>query len=786
MTSKDVQVTEEQAIELAQRHREAGNFLVASRIYQDILETFPDHFQSLQGLALISYARRDFKDARQWFEKALKVNKADDACWNNYGVVLDEMGLVDEAHKAWNKAIKACDWAPEGYNNKAYSYWKQRNYRQAEKYAKIAVEKKPDHAHAWLNLGNVQYSRGKEKEACESWEKAVQHDPLLVEPYSNLGNFYRERGDLDKGESYLKKALECNPNHVHALNNLGCLLRDQGRTADAETYFHQAVSLQPNYALAHFNLAICQAEAMKLREAAASCRYALTFQPDQPEVHLQLGTVLRELGQVEDAEFEVRRAMTLNPGLAGAYYELADLLFMRDRLREAEEVLEQALKIEANSARVFIRQADLLELTGRYDEALEAVEKAMAANDRFPRVYTKKAMLYTMLDNLEEAEKVISEAIEAFPKVATFYAIKADILQTGGRMKESEEFIEKGMKLNARLPSFYSFLRNIRSYEPDHEDTKRVLELEKVAHQYPLHSRAVLHFALFGVYEDLKDYDKAFYHLQEGNRTKRMMVPYNPEYIVAQRNSIKKYYNKKFFPKFEGKNHDSERPVFILGMPRSGTTLTEQILSSHPEVFGAGELNALPEAEREIGLVTPDNAREFGEYYLDLVRKRDKTEGKARFVTDKLPANFIRIGLIASVFPNAKIIHCRRDPIDTCFSCYKQNFAFGQYWSYDLQELADEYARYQDMMDHWRKVLPGGFYEITYEDTVNNFEEQARKLIDYVGLPWDDACLQPHKKKRAVLTASKAQVVKPVYKTSVKSWQRYEEQLQPLIKGLEA
>ena len=216
-------------------------------------------------------------------------------------------------------------------------------------------------------------------------------------------------------------------------------------------------------------------------------------------------------------------------------------------------------------------------------------------------------------------------------------------------------------------------------------------------------------------------------------------------------------------------------------MPRSGSTLTEQILASHPDVFGAGELSDLSNIDHKFGNDISTRVKEFGEEYCTGLRGYHPD---AKRITDKMPGNFMRLGMILTSMPNAKVIHTKRNPIDTCLSCYKQLFARGQYWSYNLEEMAQYYKEYEKMMAHWLEVFPGQIYEISYEETVSDFENQARALIDYVELEWNDACLTPHKTKRPILTASKGQVVKPVYKTSVKAYERYEKQLQPLIEGL--
>jgi hypothetical protein len=267
------------------------------------------------------------------------------------------------------------------------------------------------------------------------------------------------------------------------------------------------------------------------------------------------------------------------------------------------------------------------------------------------------------------------------------------------------------------------------------------------------------------------------------NDFKRQGVPYDREAQEAMFAHIRETYTPEILKELEGKGFDSDLPVFIVGMPRSGTTLTEQIISSHPNVYGAGELIEFGTVSKKFGDVTPDNAAAMGEAYITALKTYDPS-GNAKRITDKMPANFTHIGKILSILPQAKIIHCRRDPVDTCLSCFKQNFSRGQYWSYDLEDLAHHYDEYEKMMNYWRDVLGNQFLEIDYEDTVGDFENQARKLIDFVGLEWNNACLEPHKQKRDVLTASKAQVIQPVYKTSVKSWQNYETYLEPLMNAL--
>ncbi len=220
-------------------------------------------------------------------------------------------------------------------------------------------------------------------------------------------------------------------------------------------------------------------------------------------------------------------------------------------------------------------------------------------------------------------------------------------------------------------------------------------------------------------------------------------------------------------------------------MPRSGTTLTEQIIASHPDVFGAGELMNISYLHQKHQTLTLENCATIGNTYVEETENIHAEAKSALRITDKMPGNFSKIGYILAAMPNAKIIHCQRNPVDTCLSCYKQLFARGQHWSYNLEEMAEYYGMYNNMMSFWRSVIPDQILEIKYEDTVNDFENQARKLIDYADLEWNDDCLTPHKSKRSILTASKGQVRKPIYKTSVEAWRRYEDQLTPLKEALD-
>jgi len=304
-----------------------------------------------------------------------------------------------------------------------------------------------------------------------------------------------------------------------------------------------------------------------------------------------------------------------------------------------------------------------------------------------------------------------------------------------------------------------------------------------------------LHFALGKGFDDTRQYDKAFGHFLQGCLLRRKRIEYSTEGNNQYGRNIRTFFSRGNIDQLRGEACSSDVPIFVLGMPRSGTTLTEQIIASHPDVHGAGELPDLldiaknpggtgdSDYPRSLSGITQAELKIMGERYVAGLKERNP---EAAHITDKMPANFNCLGLIHLMLPNAKIIHVKRNPVDTCLSNFSKLFGHkAQPQSYDLSEIGHYYRNYAKMMERWREVLPeGSFYEVQYEELVADNEHQARALIDYCGLDWDDACLNFHKTKRIVRTASITQVRQPIYKTSVERWRKYEAHLGPLLEAL--
>ena len=784
MTAADNQVTLEEALELAQRHHQTGNLIVAEQTYRDILNAVPDYFPAITYLGIVLYQKGDVKDALTYFKQATEIDDKDGQAWGNYAVVLSETKQQDEAVKAFKKAIKLAPDNAEIHSNYAHTCWQIKDFDEAEKHARRAIALNPDFPDALLNLGNAVSGHGNHKEAIQHWKKAVKINDQYFKAHNNLGFSLRVEGKSIEAEEYCRKAIELNPQYPEAWNNLGNVLYDQGKVLESEEAFRQATNFKPDYEQAHNNLALALLAQSRYAEAAAAARYATTFNPEYADAYSTLSIAEREQGNMMEAEKNARKAIDLAPDNAELHLNLVDILLTTDRLDDANQVVEKALELNPDTPSAYSKLASIKELMGDLDAALHYIEDGLEKNPDYVELLIRRAQIYHINNDLPKAELAIEAAEKIAPDHVNVMTTKSDILQSLGKMDEAEKFTRAAQQRYPNFAGFYFSLSKFKKFTKDDPDFKKMKELAKNQDRIGIHQASALNYGLFSAYQNVGQYSKAFNSLKQANDLRRKIVPYNSRIAQYQYENLKETNKKGFAKPYIGKGYKSEIPVFIVGMPRSGTTLTEQIISSHPDVYGAGELPHFSRMMKEYGEMTPENAKKIGKGYVDAVKELDTT-GKALRITDKMPGNFSRMADIVRALPEAKIIHCRRDPIDTCLSCYKQNFARGQYWSYNLEELAAEYRRYADLMAHWRKVLPeGSFIEINYEETVADLEKQARMLIDYVGLPWDDACLSPHKNKRAVLTASKAQVIRPVYSSSVKAWKRYEKQLQPLIEGL--
>ena len=527
-----------------------------------------------------------------------------------------------------------------------------------------------------------------------------------------------------------------------------------GRLGQAITRYKRALSLRPDYADAHNNLGVALAAQGRVIDAIAHYRRAIGINPDHGNAHSNLGTALASLSRFEEAIPHYERALELSPRVPENQYNLAIALAAQGRPGDAIARYQQALFLKHDYAEAHNNLGNLLAAQGKAEEAISHYLSALAVNPHHAGALNNLGNTYRDLGRFDEAMEQYDRAIAIRPVSAEAHYNRAEL----------KTFLAGDKDLDA---------------------------LESLARRtdLPVSKSPFIHFALAKALEDTGDFARSFNHLRRGNDAKRAQVHYDERRTAEGFRRVARAFDRGLFERLSGHGCASAAPVFIVGMPRSGSTLIEQILASHPQVHGAGELPDLaaclpagfPESMADL---EPAALRDIGEAYVSrlLGRVPASREGIIR-VVDKAPDNFFRIGLIRLALPNARIIHSVRHPIDTCISCYSKLFTNGQNFSYDLGELGRYYRRYSELMTHWQSVLPeAAMLEVAYEDVVEDLEGQARRLVDYCGLPWDERCLAFHKTSRVVRTASAVQVRRPLFRSSLQRWRRYEHSLIPLLR----
>lgn len=466
------------------------------------------------------------------------------------------------------------------------------------------------------------------------------------------------------------------------------------------------------------------------------------------------------------------------------------------RLAEAVIRYERILALKPDFPEVHNNRGLALAALGRLEEAVESYRRAIKIKPDNPETLCNWGVALMELERGDEAETKFRRAIAVCPGFAGAYNNLGLILKEKGRMVEAGRAFEQAIRLSPKNAAYYDNLAAVRTFAAGDPYVAALETLAAESASLSGLSRMHLHFALAKVYEQMDRPDSAFAQLLAANALKRAQIGYDEAATLAQMSRTRELVTHEFLRGRERSGEPSPVPVFIIGMPRSGTSLIEQILSSHPQIFGGGELSLFEQATEATRAALPrsppfpdmllsmsaEHFRALGALYLEKLRRR--APGAAR-ITDKLPANFLFTGLIHLALPNATIIHVVRDPLDTCVSCFSVHFTRGQAHTYDLAELGRYFRHYQALMAHWRQVLPPGrILDLNYEELVSDLEGVARRLIAHCGLAWDARCLDFHRSERSVRTASATQVRLPIYKTSVGRWRKYESFLGPLLAEL--
>jgi len=673
---------------------------------------------------------------------------------------------------------------------RAYAHWQAGQADQAEILCQQVLSVWPGQSNAMHLMGLMAHAYGKLDLAIAHLRQACQAPRAPAVYFSDLAEMCRQRGLLAEGEQAARRAVALDPNLPGAWNNLGIILQ----------------------------------ESLKLQESRICLQRVLALQPDNPEAHNNLGNTCKRLGLPGQAEQHWTRALALRPNYAEAYSNLANLLIDQGEYARAEDYARRAIEISPQFTDAYINLAGVETARQRYGDALRWLNALLSFAPMHAGGLAAQALTLKQLDQLDAALNAAQMAVAAAPDNPEAHNALGQVLQAHGRLEPAlaafdrasilpgtvreTSLLNRAMLLTefGRTEAARAAFDEVTAAFPDSVqgwagqiDLRRIVpddpalaRLQAALGQSDARSRAdqtTLHFALGKAFMDLGDSPRAFEHFNAGNRLKRDTFAYDPGATSAWCAAIARTFTRDLMAAKFGQGDPSDLPVFVLGMPRSGTTLIEQILASHPAVHGAGELRqvqalvdelgAFPDSVR--GLTAQQLARLGGAY---VARVRPLAAGR-RHVVDKMPSNFFYAGLIRLILPRARIIHCRRDPVDTCLSCYTKLFGGEQAFSYDMAELGRFHRDYQALMAHWRQVLPAShFLEVDYEAIVVDLEAETRRMLAFLGLPWNETCLRFHEAERPVRTASVNQVRQPLYRTSAGRWRAHAVQLGPLLTAL--
>ena len=790
-------VTLDEALERAVKAHKVGQIQEADRIYTAILQAQPKHPDANHNMGVLAVGVGQIEDALPFFKAALEANPSIGQYWLSYTDALMKLGRMAEAKAVFDQAKDKgaggekfdqleqklaaqelqdppfgklqtiIDLYTQGQLQQALSESSQMlvifpnsvtllnlvgasnaglmQFRAAIDSYKQALKIKPNYADTYYNLGNALYDKGDLEEAIESYNEAVSIKPDYAEAYNNLGNVLTDKGDFEAGINCFTQALKIKPNYHEAYNNIGNALRVKGNEAEALDSYEQALRIKPDYADVHNNIGIVLNNRSDPDAAIKSYKQALKIKPDYAEVYNNMGIAFRDKGDFDAAINSYKQALSIKSDYAEVYNNMGVVLDSIGDPEAAIESYKQALKINPNFAETLVNIGAALMNKGNLETAIDSFKRALKIKPDDVDAHNNMGVAMNSMGDPETAMESFKKALEINPNFAEAHR-------------------------------HWSSLNHYKEYD-EHIITMQKLYLDpSITNEQRCH----LSFALSKAYKDLNQISQSFNYLKIGNELRKNILFYDIKQDIKLFSQLKKSYPSITKNRLQSTFKKNElKPIFILGMPRSGTTLVEQIISSHSEVTGAGELNYIRRFGQSIatGVINANTKviSDFRQSYREALKKRSSI---GSIVTDKMPHNFLYVGLILSAFPDAKIIHVYRNPAATCWSNYNQYFSGkGLGYSYDLDDVVTYFGLYKDLMQFWHGHYGDRIYNLNYDSLTVNLGDETRKLIQHLGLGWEDSCLSPQSNKRSVDTASNQQIRQKVYQGSSQQWRKFEPYL---------
>lgn len=627
---------------------------------------------------------------------------------------------------------------------------------------------------------------GQLREALATCDEVLADHPGDVNILGLKGVALGDLGEMDAAQTVLREAIDQAPGFAKPYEDLGTLLLQDGKAAEALPLLDKAIRLDPGLEAAHFQRGRALAQLGRSREADEA--YEESFRLSPVRGLMARAAEHHRAGRLQEAEALCRQALQKEPRNVDALRMLGLIAATAGEMDEAAYLLQQALEQAPDHIPAMFELGRVLKEQERYEEAIALYRQLVRLEPDNPKAHYRLGASLAPAALNEEAAAAYQRCIDLAPTHAPAWLGLGHMLKTLGRQDEGVAAYRRCLELEPQFGEAFYSLANLKTYrfsDADIEEMQRQLDSPDL----PEPSRVNFLFALGKAHEDRKQYPQAWQFYEEGNAAQRMLVSYDPVQTETTNDELVKFFDKAFFDRLGTPGCADPAPIFVLGMPRSGSTLVEQIIASHSQVEGTSELPYLGRLTRSLnrnradgmrypavlGELEPRHFQVLGERYLGMAQMH-RREGTPRFI-DKMPNNFPLVGFIHCILPNAKIIDARRHPMDACLGNLRQLYARGQTFSYDQTDIGEYYLQYQRMMDHWDQVLPGKVLRVQYEDTVADLETQVMRILDFLELPWEDSCMNFHETLRPVRTASSEQVRQPIYSSGVGFWRHYEEEL---------
>ena len=764
--------------------------------YDRALTVRPDHAEALYNRSTALHELKRFKEALASYDRALTVRPDYAEALCNRGVILHELKRFDEALASYDRALTVRPEYAEALYNRGNTLYELKRFDEALASYDRALTVRPNSAEALCNRGNTLKELKRFEEALASYDRALTLRPDYAGALSNRGLTLHELKRFEEALASYDRALAVRPDYAEALYNRGNTLHELKRSQEALTSYDRALTLRPDYAEALYNRGNALKGLKRFEEALASYDHTLTVRPDYAEALSNRGNTLKELKRFEEALANYDRALTVRPDYAEALSNRGVTLHELKRFEEALASYDRALTVRPDYAEALYNRGNTLKELKRFEEALASYDRALTLRPDFAEALSNRGNTLKELKRFEEALASYDRALTLRPDYAEAHNSLGVVLLQLGHLSEAHAALEQAVKLAPRKAKYRRDLGEITRFVAEDAHLAALEKLAADSATLSVGDRIELHFALGKAYEDVGRHGEAFRQWLDGNALKRQQIAYNEAATLGGLDRVRSVFTSELIRTWQDVGDPSPVPVFIVGMARSGSTLVEQILASHPQVFGGGELKHFAGAADGVRTkfggsatfpelmsgMTAEDYRDLGARYLAEIERLAPDSIR---ITDKAPGNFMFAGLIHLALPNAQIIHTVRDPLDTCLSCFSKLFNEGQNHTYDLAELGRYYRHYQALMAHWHRILPPGrILDVRYEDVVADLEGQARRIIAHCGLNWDPRCLAFHQTERPVLTASAAQVRQPIYNGAVGRWRVHEGALGPLFAEL--